>query len=400
MDQPPPILEVHALRKEFPGVTALKAISLAFQPGEVHALVGENGAGKSTLMKILAGVYQPTAGRIILRGNDVRWRSVAQAQRHGIVMIHQELNLVDELSVADNIFLGREDTAHGLIRVGRQRLDALAVLGRLNARLAPAERVKNLSVAEKQLVEIAKALSFNASVLIMDEPTAVLTHHETEALFNLIAQLRRDGVTVLYISHILPEVLRVCQRITVLRDGEVVRTLSPNEVQAASETQLASMMVGRPMADHFPPRTPATPKVLLSVRGLCSGTRVRDVSLNVCCGEILGLAGLVGAGRTELGETIAGLRRCDGGIIEMEGAPLHIRRPWDAVNAGIAYLSEDRKERGLTLPMSTTENTVVAMGTRAMTMPDSDALVSPTPMVSQTKYSTGSISATSSSIFS
>lgn len=353
------ILDIRELRKEFPGVRALRDVSLQFAAGEVHGLIGENGAGKSTLMKILAGVYQPTAGEVRLRGRSVRWRNVAESQRGGIAMIHQEFNLCDELSVLGNIFLGREQSRAGFVKTGALREQAKALLQRLNARIDPDWPVRDLSVAEKQLVEIAKAISCEASVLIMDEPTAVLTARETESLFALIGQLRSQGVTIIYISHILPEILRVCDRITVMRDGQVVRTLAAEEVKTATEKGLASMMVGRAMADHFPPRGRAGDRIVLRAVEISSGSRVRGVSLEVKEGEILGLAGLVGAGRTELGEAIAGLRRRDGGAIWIEGHPLSVNRPADAVKAGIAYLSEDRKGRGLTLEMSTSENVVM-----------------------------------------
>ncbi len=353
------IVEVIGLRKEFPGVVALRDVSLSFDRGEVHGLVGENGAGKSTLMKILAGVYRPTAGVLRLPGGRLHWRNVADAQHGGIAMIHQELNLVDELSVAENIFLGREDAVAGFVRMGKLRGEAGKLLRQLNAHVNPADRVRDLSVAEKQLVEIAKAVSCRASVLIMDEPTAVLTARETEGLFGLIGTLKASGVTILYISHILPEVLRICDRVTVMRDGQVAKTLANEEVRGASERQLASLMVGRPMADHFPARAEVKGAVALQVRDVTVRGRVRGVSLEVKAGEIFGLAGLVGAGRTELGEAIAGLRRRDAGRIVLDGKVLSIGRPADAVNAGIAYLSEDRKGRGLTLPMSTVENVVM-----------------------------------------
>ncbi len=353
------ILDIRDLRKEFPGVQALSDVSLKLESGEVHGLIGENGAGKSTLVKILAGVYPPTSGAVVFRGKAVRWRSVAQSQRGGIAMIHQEFNLVDELSVVENIFLGRERSQFGFVRLSELRKEARELLARLNANIDPDQPVRDLSVAEKQLVEIAKAISCSASVLIMDEPTAVLTARETESLFGLISQLRSQGVTIIYISHILREVLRICDRITVMRDGKVVRTLPPDEVGSANEKRLASMMVGRPLADHFPPRGTPSDRLLLRVSDVSSDQRVRGVSLDVREGEIVGLAGLVGAGRTELAEAIAGLRRRGGGCVEVAGSRLRGARPADAVRAGIAYLSEDRKATGLTLDMSITENVVM-----------------------------------------
>lgn len=353
------ILDIRDVCKEFPGVQALRDVSLRLQSGEVHGLIGENGAGKSTLMKILAGVYEPTSGTVLFRGRAVRWRGVAESQRGGIAMIHQEFNLVDELSAAENIFLGRERSRFGFVRRSELREEAGELLQRLNSSIEPDQPVRDLSVAEKQLVEIAKAISCNASVLIMDEPTAVLTARETESLFGLIEQLRSQGVTIVYISHILPEVLRICDRITVMRDGQVVRTLGADEVKSVNEKQLASMMVGRPMADHFPPRGTPSNRVLLRVTDVSSGQHVRGVSLEVREGEIVGLAGLVGAGRTELAEAIAGLRKRDGGSVEIAGNRLRAVRPADAVGAGIAYLSEDRKGTGLTLDMNVIENVVM-----------------------------------------
>lgn len=353
-----PILQVSALRKDFPGVTALGGVSASFYAGEVHGLVGENGAGKSTLMNILAGVQTPTAGQVFLHGKAVHFRTVAEAQAAGIVMIHQELNLIDELSVADNIFLGREQSAGPFVRSGRHRTEATRLLAQLRSRLDPRTLVGRLSVAEKQLVEIAKAISCRASVLIMDEPTAVLTERETAALFDLIADLRRRQVSIIYISHLLPEVLKICDRVTVMRDGAIVRSLDHEALKSTNERELASMMVGRRLADHFPQKHKPADEMLFSVRGICSGNRVHDVTLAIRRGEIFGLAGLVGAGRTELGEAIAGIRRATGQIL-LDGKRQRIRTVSDAVAGGIAYLSEDRKGRGLTLPMSTIENIVM-----------------------------------------
>ena len=357
----PTILQVQNLRKEFPGVLALAGDgSLCLFSGEVYGLVGENGAGKSTLMKILAGVYQPDGGQILMRAREVRWKNVPQAQRHGVVMIHQEFNLVDELSVAANIFLGREKTRAGVLRQKSQRQQAATLLQRLHADIDPRQRVADLSVAQKQLVEIAKAISCEASLLIMDEPTAVLTQHETQALFELIGQLRQSGVTIIYISHILPEVLRICDRLSVMRDGRLVRQLDETQLKQTTEKELASMMVGRPMADHFPPRQPCHGSTILKVTDLSGANKVSHINLELRRGEILGLAGLVGAGRTELGEMLCGIRPSDSGLIELEGKSLSLRCPADGLHAHLAYLSEDRKGSGLTLAMSMAQNTVMA----------------------------------------
>ncbi len=355
-----PMIEVRGLTKDFPGIRALDGVTLAVRRGEVHGIVGENGAGKSTLMKILAGIEQPTAGEVLMEGMAERIESPRDADRLGIAMIHQELNLVDELSVADNIFLGREHVRRiagvPLVSDRSQRTEARSLLRRVNCDIDPACRVKTLSIAQQQLVEIAKALSMHARVLIMDEPTAVLSERETASLFLLIAQLSREGVTVLYISHHLSEVLRVCDRITVLRDGRLVRTM---DAKATTESELASAMVGRPLGEYYPPRDESQGEVRLQVRGLVSEPAVHGVSFELRAGEILGFAGLIGAGRTEMAEAIAGLRQRDAGTIEVDGMMLLARSPSEAAAAGIAYLSEDRKGRGLTIDMGVTENTTL-----------------------------------------
>ena len=354
---PPPALAVDDLTKDFPAVRALHRVGLAFAPGEVHGIVGENGAGKSTLVRIVAGLHQPTAGRISVAGRPVVVRNPARAGRLGIAMVHQELTLVGELSVADNIFLGRERTRAGLIRRSATHAAARALLDRVGCPVDPSAKLRTLSIAQQQLVEIAKALSCEASVLILDEPTAVLTRRETATLFELIGRLKAQGVTIVYISHILPEVLAICDRITVMRDGRVVRTLDRPEAGdgAAAEAMLGSLMVGRPMADHFPPRSEVAGAAVLSVRGLDAAPHVRDVSFEVRAGEILGLAGLIGAGRTEMAEAIAGLRRRLGGQVALEGRPVPAE-PRAAVDAGVAYLSEDRRGRGLLVARPVVEN--------------------------------------------
>lgn len=353
------VVEVRGVVKQFPAVRALDGVSVSLRRGEVHGLVGENGAGKSTLMKIFSGVYRPTEGQLLIDGEPVELRDSAHAQRCGVAMIHQELNLVDELSVADNIFLGRERVRLGFVDRRRSEREARELLSRLECPIDPAAKVRTLSVAQKQVVEIAKALSCNARVLIMDEPTAVLSGRETTALFKLIDQLRCDGVTIVYISHILPEVLNICDRVTVMRDGQIVTMLEGSRLRATSEKELASLMVGRTMSEHFPPRLGHGTRVMMRVENLCVPGLVNAASLEVREGEILGLAGLVGAGRTELAEAIAGVRRRSAGRIFVDNEPVDIRSPRDAVRAGIAYLSEDRKGRGLTLGMGVVENTTL-----------------------------------------
>ena len=353
------MIAVSSLSKNFGSVRALDGVSLELRPGEVHGLIGENGAGKSTLMKILSGVEQPTSGELLIRGVQTRLHSVLDALQRGIVMIHQELNLVDELSVADNIFLGREPTRFGIVDRARCESESRKLLDRIGHKLDPARRVRELSIADKQMVEIAKALSYDASVLIMDEPTATLTQHESDTLLDLIGQLRKTGVTIVFISHILPQVLRISDRITVLRDGKFVTTLDSDQVRRTDERELASLMVGRPMAEYFPPKKAHGASIAFAVEGISVPGLVRDVSFEVRHGEIFGLAGLIGAGRTETAEAIVGLRPRSGGSIKLNGAPVRVTSPIEATQLGIAYLPEDRKDAGLTLNMSIIDNTTM-----------------------------------------
>ncbi len=337
---------------------ALDGVTLSLRGGEVHSFVGENGAGKSTLMKIIAGIHLPTAGRLVYRGRPVVWRRCAEAQEAGIAMIHQELNLVDELTVADNIFLGRERMAGGFVSVKKSRREAAGLLRQLNADVDAGARVGDLSIAQRQLVEIAKALSCDASVLIMDEPTAVLSQRDTAALFAVIRGLRARGVCILYVSHLLSEVLAISDRVTVMRDGRVVTTLDGENLKGVSERDIATLMVGRPMADHFPPRGVCEGSPSFAVQDV-STDLLKDISFDVRRGEIFGLAGLIGSGRTELAETIFGVRTAHTGSVSLDGGLLSIKRPADAIGQGLGYLSEDRKGTGLTLPMSVIENTTL-----------------------------------------
>jgi ribose transport system ATP-binding protein len=354
-----PAVSVKGLSKWFGSVHALASVNVDIRKGEVHGVVGENGAGKSTLMKILSGLEAPSSGHLEVGGFPVHLRGVLDAIQLGIVMIHQELNLVDELSVADNIFLGREFTRLGIVDRKQCESRARILLERIGHRLDPTRKVRTLSIADKQMVEIAKALSYNASVLIMDEPTATLTERETGTLLDLVDQLRDTGVTIVFISHILPQVLRVSDRITVLRDGKVVTTLEPEQVEKTTERELASLMVGRSMSDHFPPRYLCRDDVVFSVKELSVADAVQNVSFDVCSGEIFGLAGLVGAGRTETAEAIVGLRTKSGGDIRLNGNSVMIENLADATRSGIAYLPEDRKDAGLTLNMSIIDNTTL-----------------------------------------
>ena len=361
-----PLVHLRSLTKRFGPVTALRDVAFDIHPATIHGLIGENGAGKSTLMNILAGVHQPTSGTVVYQGKELRLADPGDAMSRGIVMIHQELNLVDELSVRDNILLGREPTRLGFLSrktSRRQAKDAIDRLGQ-GVGLDPAARVGSLSIARQQMVEIAKALSQDAQLLIMDEPTAVLGGRDTATLFDLIRQLQAGGVTILYTSHHLREILQLCDRCTVLRDGQHVQTLEPDDLQNSDERKLATLMVGRPMQDHFPPRLPlphdSTDRPRLTVSHLSIPHLLHDISLHIRPGEILGLAGLIGAGRTELAQAIVGLRKPSTGTIEIDGTPATIRSVRDAARLGLAYLSEDRKAAGLTLPMSITHNTTLA----------------------------------------
>ncbi|HEV2011681.1 MAG TPA: sugar ABC transporter ATP-binding protein [Candidatus Limnocylindria bacterium] len=346
--------------KDFPGVHALKECRFDLRPGEVHALVGENGAGKSTLMKILAGVYRMDAGKIRLKGSAVDIANPRAAQQLGISIIHQELSLMPNLTVAQNIFIGREPRGRLPFTLDERELNrqARALFERLHLAVEPQTKVANLTVARQQMVEIAKALSYRAAVVIMDEPTAALTDTEIDELFRIIRKLRDDGVGVVHISHRLEELKRISDRVTVMRDGQYIATV---ETKDASLERIISMMVGRTIYEGAPeiPET-ASPAVVLDVRGLNRGRLVRDVSFSVRRGEILGIAGLVGAGRTEVARAVFGADHVDSGTIEVNGRPAHIKTPADAVRLGIGYLSEDRKRYGLALGMDVEANIVLA----------------------------------------
>src|SRR5436305_2364763 len=355
---PPPLLEMRAITKRFPGVLALSEVSLDVYQGEVHALVGENGAGKSTLMKVLAGVYSKDAGRLRFKGKEVEIPSPRAAQQLGISMIHQELNLMPHLTVAQNIFIGREPR-HALGFLDERKLNdnALRLLETLRLDLDPRTRVSKLTVATQQMVEIAKALSFNSEVLIMDEPTAALTETEIDDLFRIIRQLRDRGVGVVHISHRLEELKQISDRITVMRDGKYVGTVATPE---ASIDQIIGMMVGRGLSEtaREVPDKPST-EIALEARGLRRGRTIRNVSFQLRRGEILGFAGLVGAGRTEVARAVFGADPLEAGEIFVQGKRIQIRAPSDAVRAGIAYLSEDRKRYGLALGMDGETNLVL-----------------------------------------
>ncbi len=353
------ILTMEGITKSFPGVRALDNVKFELQRGEVHALVGENGAGKSTLMKVLAGVYSKDAGHIFLKGKEVEIHGPGSAQHLGISMIHQELNLMPHLTVAQNIFIGREPRRAGFIVEDTDINDKTKeFLAALHLNLDPRAKVSELTVAKQQMVEIAKALSFNADILIMDEPTAALTESEIDELFRIIRQLRDKGVGVVHISHRLEELKQISDRVTVMRDGRYIDTVLTKN---ATIDQIISMMVGRTIYEATPevPENPSQ-EIALEVKNLNRGRVIKDVSFNVKKGEILGFSGLVGAGRTEVARAIFGADPIDSGEIYVRGQKVQIKSPGDAVKHGIGYLSEDRKRYGLTLGMDLENNIVLA----------------------------------------
>ena len=354
------LVEMTGITKDFPGVHALVDASFELRRGEVHALVGENGAGKSTLMKVLAGIYRPDAGVVRVNGNEVTVTKPREAQELGISIVHQELNLMPHLTVAQNIFIGREPRGRLPFVVDDSALNrrASGLFERLRLKMDPRIRVSNLAVAQQQMVEIAKALSFDAQVLIMDEPTAALTDSEVEELFRVIRDLRGEGVGVVHISHRLEELKRISDRVTVMRDGHYIATMATAEAPIAT---IINQMVGRTMYEEARAAPEAqNDEVVLEVRGLNRGRMVRDVSLTLRKGEILGVAGLMGAGRTELARTIFGADPKESGEVFVHGRKVEIRSPADAVQLGIGYLSEDRKRFGLAVGMDVETNIVLA----------------------------------------
>jgi len=354
------LISVEDVSKTFPGVRALSHVRFELMPGEVHALMGENGAGKSTLMKILAGVYTKDSGTILYNGHQVAFTNPREAQAAGIGIIHQELQLMNHLTVAQNIFIGREPRRMFGLLLDEDRLNrqATAVLEHMGLRLDPRTIVGGLTVAKQQMVEIAKALSYNSRVLIMDEPTAALNNAEIAELFKMIRELTARGVGVIYISHKIDELKQISDRVTVLRDGEYVGTV-PTET--TSIDTIISMMVGRSLSDVSRHGTGASRnEVALEVRNLNCGPLVRNVSFALRRGEILGFAGLMGAGRTEVARAVFGADRVQSGEIIVMGRKVAIRTPKQAVAAGIGYLSEDRKRFGLAVGMDVASNVVMA----------------------------------------
>ncbi|WCG83099.1 ribose ABC transporter ATP-binding protein RbsA [Pectobacterium sp. A5351] len=348
-----PLLQLQGITKSFPGVKALSGAALNVYPGKVMALVGENGAGKSTMMKVLTGIYRKDAGSIHFLGQEVDFNGPKASQEAGIGIIHQELNLIPQLTIAENIFLGREFTNRfGRLDWNKMYAEADKLLKRLNLRYDSRRMVGDLSIGDQQMVEIAKVLSFESKVIIMDEPTDALTDTETASLFSVIKELQSQGCGIVYISHRLKEIFEICDDITVFRDGQFIGERPVSDLQ---EDTLIEMMVGRKLEDQYPRSSKVPGEVRLKVQNL-SGPGVDSVSFTVRKGEILGVAGLMGAGRTELMKILYGALPRTGGNVTLDGRDVVTRKPQDGLANGIVYISEDRKRDGLVLGMSVKEN--------------------------------------------
>jgi ribose transport system ATP-binding protein len=352
-----PIVRFRSVSKEFPGVLAVDGVDLEILPGEVHVVAGENGAGKSTLMKLLSQVERPSVGEVEISGQPVEFHGPRYAQTLGVAMVYQEFALAPHLSIAENLFMGREPGRFGFVNRRAESEQARGLLERVGLHTNPDRLISSLTIAEMQRVEIAKALAIDAKVVIMDEPTATLAESEIEALFDVIRDLTSHGIAILYISHRLDEIFRVADRVTVMRDGGVVGTLPVEELD---EDKLVRLMVGREVTNLYPKPEAEIGEVLLRVSGISRGRVLKDCSFEVRSGEILGFAGLVGAGRTELARAVFGADRIDSGTVELEGKELRIRNPRDAIEAGIGYLTEDRKGEGLALELGIHKNITLA----------------------------------------
>ena len=355
----PYLLEVVNVSKGFPGVIALDDVQLRVRPGSVLALMGENGAGKSTLMKIIAGIYQPDAGELRLRGKPVTFSGPLAALQAGIAMIHQELNLMPHMNIAENIWIGREQL-NGLRMIDHKQMFRCTaqLLERLRINLDPQELVGNLSIAERQMVEIAKAVSYNSDILIMDEPTSAITDKEVTHLFSIIADLKAQGKGIIYITHKMNEVFAIADEVAVFRDGTYIGLQRADSMDSDS---LISMMVGRELTQLFPVRENPVGELLLSVRDLRLDGVFKGVSFDLHAGEILGIAGLMGSGRTNVAETLFGITPSDGGDIQLDGQPVRVSSPQMAIEKGFALLTEDRKLTGLFPCLSVLENMEMAI---------------------------------------
>ena len=347
-------MEMQKVSKAFPGVLALDKVDFSCLPGEVHAVVGENGAGKSTLMKLLAGVYRPDGGNILLKGKEILFSSPKHAQNFGISIIYQEFNLIPDLTVAENIFLGREPTKRGRlidsVTLGKKSSELLADL---QADIDIHSKVKDLGEAHQQMVEIAKALSLNADIIMMDEPSAVVSGRELASLFRIIRSLKESGKTIIYISHRIEEIFQIADRTTVLKDGHLVGTYDTRDLD---KPQIVNLMVGRSLTETFPAREAGEKKEILTLDDVCRNTILNRVSFKVYSGEILGLAGLVGSGRTEIARAIFGACEIDSGRVLLNGSPLKRATPKSSIASGIGFVTENRAKDGLVQNMSVRKN--------------------------------------------
>jgi ribose transport system ATP-binding protein len=352
-----PLVEMVGIDKSFSGNQVLHNVQFEVQKGEIHALMGENGAGKSTLVKVLTGIYECDHGQINVNGKEIQFSNPKQAEASGIVVIHQELNIIPHLTVTQNMFLGKEVTfgRSGILNDKKMKAlteESLQRLGVTN--ISPDDLAGELSVGKQQMIEIARALATNAELIIMDEPTAALTDREIESLFEVVTDLKKKGVAFVYISHRMEEIFQICDRITILRDGEYIAT---ENIKDTSFEQVVKMMVGRELGERFPKRNSSIGDIVFEVENLTSKDgSFKDVSFQVRQGEVLGIAGLMGAGRTEVMETIFGYRKKDSGTVKLNGNELKINHPYDLIRAGIGFITEDRKSKGLILGSSIREN--------------------------------------------
>lgn len=354
-----PNLQAIHIDKRFPGVNALTDVSIDFYPGEVHALLGENGAGKSTLIKILSGVYTPTSGKVVFEGNEMHFTAPGEALNKGIAVIHQELSIANDLTVAENVFLGAEPRINNgpLLDRAKMNRDTQALLDYMKVtNIKATDIARELTAAQQQMVEIAKVISKKAKVVIMDEPTSSLSEHEINALFEQLDNLRNNQVTVIYISHRMAEIFRMCDRATILRDGCKVKTCM---IKDTTESEIVNSMVGREIKDYYNRQAHTPGKEMLRVEGLTRKKEFKDISFTAYAGEILGFYGLVGAGRTEVMETIFGARRADAGKIFVEGKEVHFRSPKDAIEHNLGMVTEDRRRTGLMLQATLRHNIVL-----------------------------------------
>lgn len=350
-----PVIEMKGISKSFSGNKVLDQVDFQLLPGEIHALMGENGAGKSTLIKILTGIYERDAGKVFIKGKEVHFKNPKEAEQFGIAVIHQELNIIPYLTVYENMFLGKELTVgrFGITKDKEMKRKTKEYLNRLGIEIDPNMEAGNLSVGQQQMIEIARAVAADTEVLIMDEPTAALTEREIEALFKVISSLKKQGVGIVYVSHRMEEIFQICDRISVLRDGQFIGT---KEVAKTNFDEIVKLMVGRQLGERFPERDTKIGQERFKVENLTSKGSFENIRFSVHQGEIVGVAGLMGAGRSEIMQAIFGYRKMDGGKVFIDGKEVTIKSPYDAIKAGIAFVTEDRKSQGLILELSVREN--------------------------------------------